>query len=256
MKNFFYSHAGFFREVWKFLLTIALILAFIILISLPGSFLKTPYRFYHPLHTGIFFGTLASLIFVFKANLSKLGVSFKKIDLFFIIAGIFTTFLFYPTYYILDWLLFNNDTLPFKKISLSIESFTMVIFYISVGAGEELFFRVYLIGHMKGKVNVIIMLLISSIIFALAHRLGMPDYSIPHFIFFTLTGLYFGLLYIISKSFYLVFIAHWLFNPFIAPNLRSPLPTFFTIVFFICVLLVIALKRHSFSDTKKLIITS
>jgi membrane protease YdiL (CAAX protease family) len=81
------------------------------------------------------------------------------------------------------------------------------IIALLAGVGEELFFRGWLQGALTNRLGVWTGILITSIIFGLAHYL-----SLTYAIYAGLTGLYLGVIYQISGNLYIVMVIHALYD--------------------------------------------
>ena len=95
----------------------------------------------------------------------------------------------------------------------SLSIFLSMLLFISVGFTEELFFRGYILGNLMLSMNRWVALLLSSVVFSLAH-IGNAHFSLLGFTTIILAGLLLGLPYIFTKSLWLPISLHFSWNFF------------------------------------------
>lgn len=214
MKNIVFNKSGEVRHLWKFIFTLIIILGFSIALEKIFRLVQINNKVVHPLFCGIIAGSFISLRFIYKASFSKLGVSLSKRNVTFLCAGILIPLFVQFQFFIIDRYIFGHKfSFLFPELSLTL--LYTLFSYIIVAAAEELYFRVYMIGYFKDKFNVIYFFLFSAVTFSLLHALGLPSYNYLSFMVFLLAGIFYGLLYLLSNSFYLVLSAHAIHNTFL-----------------------------------------
>jgi len=92
---------------------------------------------------------------------------------------------------------------------------TLLVFgtFVCVGVSEELLFRGYVLNNLMVSFNKYIALVISSIIFCIAH-FANPDINTIGIIALLLAGLFLGLCYILTKNLWLPVALHFSWNFF------------------------------------------
>jgi membrane protease YdiL (CAAX protease family) len=122
------------------------------------------------------------------------------LGLFMIAAG----FLLLVLLHEINWTGINPDALSI---------FLSCILFIAVGFTEELFFRGYILNNLMLSMNRWVALLVSSVVFSLAH-IGNAHFSVVGFTTIIMAGLLLGLPYIFTKSLWLPIALHFSWNFF------------------------------------------
>lgn len=214
MNKIAFNKSGEVRHLWKFLFTLIIILGFSLVLEKIFRQVPINNKVAQPVFCGIIVGTLISLKFVYKVSFNKLGVSLNSRNLTFVSAGTVIPFLLQLQFFLIDRYIFRHSfSFLFPELSLAL--LYSLVSYVIVAAAEELYFRVYMIGYFKDKFNVIYFFLFSAVTFSLLHALGLSSYNYLSFLAFLLAGIFYGLLYLLSNSFYLVLSAHAIHNTFL-----------------------------------------
>lgn len=213
MINILYNNSREVRQLWKFVFSLFIIFLFIVIMENLVRQAKVNHQLLNSFPLGLLLGSLFCLKVVYKANFKRLGMMLNRRNFILLLAGIPVPFFIAFQLYIIDRYIFNHS------FSLFLPDFSLVLLFsflsfLIAAAAEELFFRVYLIGYFREKFSLIYVFVFSALSFSLLHALANPSYNQNYFIALLLSGIMYGLLYLLSNSFYLVLSIHAFHNTF------------------------------------------
>ncbi len=160
---------------------------------------------------GTFLTIYIFMKYVDKVTFINLGFSVKNkryIDLLFgFIIGFFILFFGFSFLLIFKQISFVESNFNLKKIVFSVILFTIVAFT------EETLFRGYILKNLIVSFNKYIALIVSSLLFALAHGAN-PNISWLSFFDLFLAGIFLGISYIFTKNLWFPIALHFSWNLF------------------------------------------
>jgi uncharacterized protein len=168
-----------------------------------------------PVYLSIGISLIASLLMVFlfrrmidKASIKSLGFTWKGYGREAGI-GFITGILLCLIIAIVLWLMqllqwYRDDTDAMELIKV-------LFIFIAVALAEELVFRGYVLNNLMQSIKPQAALLLSAIIFAVAHSLN-PDFNLTAFLNILLAGLLLGLNYIFTRNLWFGILLHFSWN--------------------------------------------
>ncbi|MGE5679364.1 MAG: lysostaphin resistance A-like protein [Bacillota bacterium] len=213
MKKLLFNGSGEFRHLWKFIFSLIFIFASIVILDNLVRYAKISHEMFNSFSMGLLLGCLFCLKVVYKADFRKLGMMLNKKNIILLFAGILVPFFVNIQMFVIDRFIFHHSFSLFLPEFSPVFIFSFISFVIAAAA-EETFFRAFLIGYFRDKFNLIFVFLFSATLFSMLHAVASPSFDQNYFIAFLLSGIFYGLLYLLTNSFYFVLSAHAFHNTF------------------------------------------
>jgi uncharacterized protein len=168
-----------------------------------------------PVYLSIGINLIASLAMVFlfrklidKASIKSLGFSWKGYSREGSI-GFITGILLCTVIAIVLWLMQLLQC--YRDDADAVELVKVLFIFVAVALAEELVFRGYVLNNLMQSMKPEAALLLSAIIFAVAHSLN-PDFNLTAFLNILLAGLLLGINYIFTRNLWFGMLLHFSWN--------------------------------------------